>query len=279
MNNEEKRSESVQLQHPELWRLVLGIDEDKLNYIVYTPAQENSLMTGEVTFNKDSIGYLKSVENAVYDNPLLLNDFGHVTVAVRSGRFILLPPDVAADEELMKQAFSAAMPDVEGDLAHCHLPGNNINIAFELPKGLLSFLQRTFNMPVITHHLHALCEHALELNRSSETARMYLHVESQVMDAVVFKGDKLVFANSFNYTQEQDATYFALHVWKTCGLDSNTHQVIVTGDDKPQREAMMTALRQYIAYVMPGILPAAALRMGDNAHQAPTHLILLSLCE
>lgn len=279
MKTASKPGVSPQLQHPELWNLLLGIDETQLNYLLYSPAQDNSLITGTVPLSDTQESYLKAVENAVYDTPLLLDDYRSVRLAVRSSRFIVLPAGAAADEALMAQAFAAAMPDAQGDITHCQLPANDVDIAFELPKGMLSFLQRTFNMPVIVHHLYAHCEHALKLNSGSDTARMHLHVGEHTIDVAVFRGDKLQLANSFTFDDVNDAAYFALHVWKTCRLNSQSHEAIVTGNAHAQRDALTATLRRYITYVMPGILPAAALRLGDNAHQAPTDLILLSLCE
>ena len=280
MDDEVKERESVQLQHPELWRLVLGVDEEKLSYVIYSPAQDNSLITGDVPLPAGGEGYLKAVENAVYDTGgLLLNDYGQVSVVVRSGRFMLLPPELATDETLAHDAYVAAMPEAEGDFALCHLQENDIDIAFEMPKGLLSFLQRTFNMPTIVHHLSPLCEHAHKQNAGSESARMHVHVNARTMDVAVFHGERLQFANSFNYNDVQDALYFALHAWQSCNLNSREHEAVITGNDKARRDELTAALRKYLAYVMPGILPAAALRIGENAHLAPNELILQALCE
>lgn len=280
MNNENKQSETVQLRHPELWRLVLGLDEEKLSYVIYSPAQENSLLMGDVPLPTGGESYLKSVENAVYDTGgLLLNDYGHVSVVVRSGRFMLLPPELGADEALAHDAYVAAMPEADGDFALCHLTKNDIDIAFEMPKGLLSFLQRTFNMPSIVHHLNPLCEHARQLNVSSETARMHVHVNAHTLDVAVFHGERLQLANSFCYSDVHDALYYVLHAWQSCNLNSREHEAVVSGNDKACRDELTAMLRKYVAYVMPGILPAAALRIGENAHLAPEELILQALCE
>ena len=67
MDDEVKERESVQLQHPELWRLVLGVDEEKLSYVIYSPAQDNSLITGDVPLPTGGEGYLKAVENGSED--------------------------------------------------------------------------------------------------------------------------------------------------------------------------------------------------------------------
>jgi hypothetical protein len=57
-----------------------------------------------------------------------------------------------------------------------------------------------------------------------------------------------------------------------------TDELQLTGDGG-QRASMTPELRKYVKYVMPAVYPAAAMRLGRNAMQAPLELILLALCE
>ena len=50
------------------------------------------------------------------------------------------------------------------------------------------------------------------------------------------------------------------------------------GDNELQ-STMLPMLREYVKNVMPAAYPAAAMRLGRNAMQAPLELILLALCE
>ena len=75
-----------------------------------------------------------------------------------------------------------------------------------------------------------------------------------------------------------DAVYFALNAWTTYGLDQLTDELQLAGDGD-LRAAMTPALRKFVKFVMPVVYPAAAMRLGRNAMQAPLDLILLALCE
>ena len=84
--------------------------------------------------------------------------------------------------------------------------------------------------------------------------------------------------NTYPFTNAQDAAYFALNAWRTHDLDQLTDELQLTGDGDT-RAIMTPVLREYVKYVMPAVYPAAAMRLGRNAMQAPLELILLALCE
>ncbi len=267
---------NINIQQPELWTLQLSLSDKAIDYIVFTDAQDDSLIMGQIELDLSAGSYLKAVENAVYDNPLLLDDYRQVRVVVASQHFVVLPPSY--DDFEAEDALRATYPDCDGDVATCQLSRCGVGIAFEVPRGVVGFLQRTFSTPPVYHHLHPLCEHYKRLNEGSEISRMFLNMGDSHMDMVVYKGGNIQLANAYDYRSPQDAAYLALHVWDSLQLDRLTDEVQLTGD-KAQRDAIAPILRNYIRYVMPAIYPAAAMRLGQNAMKAPFDLIMLALCE
>lgn len=267
---------NINIQQPELWTLQLSLRERSIDYILYTDAQDNSLIAGVLDLDLSGGSYLKALENAVYDNPLLLDDYRQVRVIVGSKNFVLLPTEI--DDHVAQETFGTTYPDCDGDIATCTLKRCGVSIAFEVPRGVLGFLQRTFSTPPVFHHLHPLCEHYKRLNEGSEISRMFLNMSERHIDMVVYKKGNIELANSYDYRSPQDGAYYALHAWDSLGLDRFTDEVQLTGS-KAERDAIAPILRQYIGYVMPAIYPAAALRLGHDAMKAPFDLIMLALCE
>lgn len=254
----------------------LSLGAKTIDYILYTDVQDNSLIMGSIDLDSSAETYLKSLENTIYDNPLLLDDYKQVRVVLGSQRFMVLPGQY--DEFEAQEAFELAYPDSDGEMAMCSLVRCGVNIAFEVPKGVMGFLQRTFSTPPVFHHLHPLCEHYHHLNEGSEISRMFLNFTPGHMDMVIYQSGNIVLANSYDYRSPQDAAYYALHAWDSIALDRLTDEVQLTGS-KAERDAIAPILREYIGYVMPAIYPAAALRLGQNAMKAPFDLIMLALCE
>lgn len=264
---------NINIEHPEAWELLVSIDSKRLNYILFASSVANSLVVGETPLVDDG---LQGLEDAIYGFPELLNEYKRVRVVVHSQRFLLLP-STTADEDclaLLRRAF----PDDTGDEAVCILPENAVKIAYLMPRGLQAFLGRTFNYPIVVHHLMPLCEHFKQLNRSSNLSRMFLNMAPEHMDMAIYRDGILQCANTFNFTNVKDATYFALNAWRSRGLDQLTDELQLLGDSK-MRAAMTPELREYVKFVMPAVYPAAAMRLGRNAMQAPLELVLLALCE
>ena len=263
----------IDIQHPEAWELLVAIDDKRVDYILYTPTVANSLITGQMKLTEES---LQALEDTVYNTPELLNDYQRVRVMVRSRHFVLFP-DETSDEDcmsLVRQAF----PDDDGDVAVCHMPQNGVKSAFVMPQGMQAFLGRTFNYPVVYHYLMPLCEYFKSQSTGNEISRMFLHLTDNRMDMVIYRDGALMCANSYPFTNADDMAYFALNAWTTYDMDQLTDELQLAGDGE-QRAAMSPVLRKFVKFVMPAVYPAAAMRLGRNAMQAPLDLILLALCE
>lgn len=277
MSSLSNTTSDIHIQHPEQWCLELSLKEKELEYLFFSEAEENSLISGAIKFDESFDDYLKAVENAIYDNPVLLDDYKQVRIIVHSQHFLIFPHEVDDDSDA-ETFFDAAYPNTEGDFALCRLKDCGVNIGFKCATGLTGFLQRTFNNPDIVHHLYPLCEHFKAANNDSGIARMYLNMSDDSMDLLIFNKGALQLANTFSFHTPDDALFYALHAWKSYGLDATKDEIQLTGD-KAARDTIAPMLRRFVSYVMPAIYPAAALKIGQDAVKAPFDLILLALCE
>ena len=276
MSNLSNHTDNITIQHPELWTLEVALHERSIRYLLFNPSQANSLIAGEIPLETSGTDYVKTVENAVYDNPALLDDYGRARLLVDTPHFVLLPPSVGDDD--CDTLLRAQFPELEGDTAVCDLPICGVRLAFALPPDMLGFLQHTFNMAPIAHHLQPLCEYYAGFSRRSGVKRMFLNLHDERMDMVVFDHDRLQLANTFGVRNANDAAFMALHAWESLEMDVHSDELQLTGD-KAVRDQMAPELRRYISYVMPAIFPAAAMRLSHDAMQAPFNLITLALCE
>lgn len=277
MSNLSNHTGDINIQRPELWTLQLALHPRVLRYMLFNPSQDNSLIAGEIPLDTSANKYLKAVENAVYDNSPLLDDYGRVRLLVDTEHFVLLPAQVS-DENVADELLRAQYPELEGDTALCELPVCGVKLAFELAPDVLGFLQRTFNMAPIVHHLQPLCDYYARFCQRSGVGRMFLNFHDERMDMVVFERDHLQLANTFEVRSTADAAFMALHAWESLGMDVHSDELQLTGD-KAVRDQVSQELRRYISYVMPAIFPAAAMRLSHDAMRAPFNLITLALCE
>ena len=268
-----KHNEDIHIEHPEAWELLVSIADKQVSYILFTPTVANSLVMGDMALIDDT---LQALEDAIYDTPLLLNEYKRVTVVVHSQHFVLFP-DETADEDC-KALLRHAFPGDDGQVAVCPMPLNGVKIAYLMPQGLQAFLGRTFNYPVLYHHLYPMCEHFKDLHHGDGVSQMFLNLEEERMDLAIYREGQLQCANTYGFANHQDAVFFALKAWRSYGLDQLTDELQLMGD-RESCAALSPKLREFVKYVMPAVYPAAAMRLGRNAMQAPLELILLALCE
>ena len=98
------------------------------------------------------------------------------------------------------------------------------------------------------------------------------------MDLAIYHGSQLQCVNSYSFSSQEDAVYYALGAWRAHGLDQLTDELQLMGD-RETCAALTPKLREFVKLVMPAVYPAAAMRLGRNAMQAPLELILQALCE
>lgn len=268
-----KGKETINIQHPEAWELIVSVDDKRVDYILYTPSVAGSLIIGGAQRADNT---LQALEDAIYDTPQLLNEYKRVRVVVHSPHFVLLPGETSDEycQELVRQAFA----DDAGEAEVCPLKLNGVKLAFMMPHGMRAFLGRTFNYPEVCHHLMPLCEHFSGMAHGNSLARMFLNLDAESMDMVIYREGGLQCANTYPFANAQDAAFFAMSAWRAYGMDQLTDELQLTGD-ADLRAALTPVLREYVKFVMPAVYPAAAMRLGRNAMQAPLELILLALCE
>ena len=267
----------IHFEHPERWKLEVAVRQRQLQYIAYAPDQHDTLNFHTIPLDP-GMELLPALENAVYDHPEMLEDFGSVRVVVEAQHFVVVPLAVSENDTLIHQTFYTMFPDDDCEVSCCTMPQSGVAVVYGMPRGLRAFLQRTFNNPPIMHHLYPLCEHFQTLNNGSTGARLFINLHEHSMDLALFRKGQLVLANTLPWRNAEDAAYLVLHTWKTMNLDALTDEVQLTGD-KQRRDALAPLLRRFVKYVMPAIFPAVAMRLGQGAMQAPLDLILLAQCE
>ncbi|MBQ1724244.1 MAG: DUF3822 family protein [Muribaculaceae bacterium] len=277
MSSLSNSTSDLHLSQPELWQFYLALMPRSIDFILYAPSQDDSLVVRSLALDNSGGDYLKAVENVVYDNPVLLNDFHSVRVLIDAPHFVIVPPTVSDNDDL-DALLRIAYPDAQGEAMLCRLPHCGMGIVSEVPQGVLPFVQRTFNNPPVVHHLYPLCEHFERLNAHSSIARMFVNLSPHRMDLVVYRQGRLELANTFNYRSMDDAAYFILHAYDSLKMNRLSDEIQLSGD-RDVREQLTPLLRRFINYVMPAIYPAAALRLGHDAMKAPFDLIMLALCE
>lgn len=265
------------IQNPRLWRLALRINEKKLHVVLFCSVEDNSLIYREIPLDSAAQSLQKAIEEAIYDNPLLLSDFDKVDCIIESNKFTIIPNEIS-DADAREKIFKTSFPTFDGKIIENNLSELNATLLMGVSADLINFLQRTFNNPTILHNLTPLCIYFYRKSRLGNAGKMYAHIHDNQIDLLSFGKESLKLANTFEFREPIDAIYYILASRQMLKLDAERDEMLIAGDNAV-REAISPTLREYLAYVMPVIFPAAMFKAGKDALNAPFDLIVLPLCE
>lgn len=260
------------VDNPALWRLSMMIGEGGIDVLCRRELGEPETLTGRLTFDASAESSPRAVEDLVYANPLLLQPFRKVDI-VMSGGFTLTVP-FGTDTSDVDALFPSDDPTVT---LSAPIDARN-EILFRVERGVNNFLRRTFDSVRPVHALSVLGQYFETRSRLGNSAKMFVDIEDEIMNVLVFNHLGLAMASNFKYRNINDATYYALASANTAGLDFTNDEIKIAGNSDKRAE-IMPILRQFARNVMPAIFPSVA-AVGDSAAMsAPFPLVIMPLCE
>ncbi len=260
-----------------MWNLLLKISDDALHVVLYSIVEDNSLILRKFQFDPTATSKLQALENIIYDNPLLLNEFRRIHCVVEPDHTMVIPAEVT-DTDDRELIFKAIYPDFRGEIiAEDNGSRNSISL-IGIPSELNGFLRRPFHNASVTGHLTSLCRYFTAKSANANNMKMMANIRPGSLDLIVLHGGALLAANTFSFTDPMDAVYYILACRQRLGLDQWSDELLLTGD-QTIREAITPRLRTYLSRVMPAIFPPQLFKAGKDAMLAPFDLIVTPLCE
>lgn len=265
------------IAEPQLWRLALRVEKSALEVVLYSTIEENSLIYRHIPLVQGIDSHAKALEEAVYENPLLLSDFSRIDCVIDTDRFVVVPAEID-DPLVQEKILKASFPEFDGQMIANTISQQSATILMGIDDTLLNFIRRTFNNPRISHYMSPLCRYFIYKSRQGNASKMYAHLRDNSLDLMVFANGTLRLANTFTYREPIDAVYYIMACRQQLSLDS-ADMLYVLGNGSG-REEIVTMLREHIANVMPEVFPSEMFRAGGrDAMRAPFDLIVLPLCE
>ena len=260
------------IDQPSIWQLVLEISAQAIEVVAFSPYENHSLIHESIPLAPDAESHLRAVEDAVYDNPLLLADFAKVTVLFDTQRFLPLPSGLGkAAQKLLRKAFPP-QPDIPASVIAVGMPSLGMTLAMELPDDMLGFLRRTFHRAVI---IHPLVPQAVWL-RSKYPARhrgkTLVNLRPDRTDVVILGDEEPLILNTFRVSDPMDSLYYILAGRQVNGLEP-TDEIFIAGNRRLRNE-VGALLRRYVSFVMPAIFPSVMFRAVKASLGAPFEMIL-----
>lgn len=257
---------SPTIEQPQLWRLYMLITRDCLDVMLFHSADASGLQLMSLAMEAPDDDITRRLEEVVYANPWLVNDFGRVSVIYDGSEYAVLPPDIASTTEVADGWMRCQCGAVE-------------TLDFSIPQSLRNFITRTWPTASIEHRVAPLSRYFYSKSRLGHAGKMYVNVGAdRRLDIMVFGRGGLRMLNTFRFDDNNDAVYYIMAARELLQLDQMTDEVIISGD-RALRDALTDTLRDLLAAVMPAIFPATLYGSHQGAAEAPFPLIVMPLCE
>lgn len=216
---------------------------------------------------------LKHIEDTVYDDPLLPDDYD-TSILIRPRATLLVPPDMTDVEDpgSLDRALSA-LDGAERKDVWCESAGEAMAL-YSTPAGVRGFLGRTFLTEDVHHVIVPLVNHFAPKASAEGGEKMWVHLHPAGVDVVAFRDERLLHAGCWTCLPGMDSVYYVLFAWRSLGFDPSRGELMVSGKEELRRE-VMTTLRRHINYVSLTVTSSAvsdALSRGVSLSAALTAL-------
>lgn len=260
--NQEKLTRDL-IPQPELWRCILEICSDRIDAVLVPPVSSEHIIHSIITLNPDAPSADKAIQEAIYENPLLLSDFKSIDALIDARSYTMAPRqflDYTSTDEVLKTCCID-----KSDCEECiSAPADGIAVVYAVAAALTGFLRRTFFNVRINHRISPLI--ASHISSSG----LFAVAEHGRLDIIATDRGRLLAANTFEYKNPIDAAYYILACAKE--LRAPESEIFLAGTDYAQVSQVMG---QHAGYPKPVQCPASLLAMGKDAVTLPQSITAL----
>lgn len=237
----------------DVWRVLLIASPISFRSVFFNVATHVFAPFSHKTWSADD-NCLRMIEDAVYENPLILDDYD-TTLLVQPSFTSVFPKGLADSLE----------DDEIHDMLHAAYPVDNMELitdraaevvfAMLMPKGIRSFFDRTFATEA--HHiLHPMHDYNMHAAANEGGDRMWVDFPtSDTLHVTAWSSGELKLCTAWKFRTPQDAAYYILYAWQTLGLETSSGEIRISGNAET-RNVVLPLLRKHIGYVSLTILPS-----------------------
>ncbi|MDE7345343.1 MAG: DUF3822 family protein [Muribaculaceae bacterium] len=175
------------------------------------------------TWHPSEEGLLERIEDAVYDNPTVLDDYS-ADIIVESDRQLWLPSPLYPNDDDCAEAYVGIYG---GDILDVMVNDmGKEKCAFMLVPGLRSFMQRSFPGARIWSQQSLLREAAIQPH---DSFKCLVDIRETSIDIVLLRRGELLCVSTHLWKKETDIAYAILNILQTFEASSADTEIVFSG--------------------------------------------------
>jgi hypothetical protein len=212
---------------PAQWRLIITMSATSLQGWLKNTAASDGVVRklADAHWEQTIDGVLQRIENIVYDNPALLDDY-EADILIDTNKVLYIPQELCEEENDAESAFGQVFPSGCDELLYDKV-SNDAKAAYHLTRGLKAFLDRTFPGARVHHKLTPMIRRLAE---QTEGRTIYVDIEGNNLSLIAMEDKRFIGAVSRQFNDYDEATWHILNFRQTIKFNSPKDIISLSGD-------------------------------------------------
>ncbi len=219
--------DNIDFTQSDKYILSIRLTPNGFYFSIHCPSDLAIFYQNSVAFSSKET-YLKNIEKFIFDYAFFTHNFLRINVIQVSNRCTLVPNEFyekRAESNLLSFNFHKATSKVLNN----KLDQLDCKVIWEINESYHNFLSRSLLSPTFINHLSILITFFHRLHNKSKSALFINFNDDNMIDAVAFSDEKLIFAKTFIAKSTLEDSFFIQRTWEVLQLDPLDDKLFFTG--------------------------------------------------
>lgn len=209
-------------------RLTIRFSRTNMAFAVGDP-QENGMLVYEPYEMNMGISVAANLREAFKVSELLQSGYKRLLAEIDTP-VMLMPIDDFGTQDIETLYHHTYRRQGNEEILSSILPDLNAIAVFAINKDLKLVIDDHFKDIRIQPLMQSVWTHLYHRSYAGPRRKLYAYFHEKRMEVFSFQQNRFRFSNSYEATNEHDALYYLLYIWKLTGMDVEKDELYIVGD-------------------------------------------------
>lgn len=209
-------------------RLTIRFSRNNMAFAVGDP-QENGMLVYEPYEMNMGISVAANLREAFKVSELLQSGYKRLLAEIDTP-VMLMPVDDFGTQDIETLYHHTYHRQGNEEILSSILPDLNAIAVFAINKDLKLVIDDHFKDIRIQPLIQSVWTHLYRRSYAGPRRKLYAYFHEKRMEVFSFQQNRFRFSNSYEATNEHDALYYLLYIWKLTGMDTEKDELYIVGD-------------------------------------------------
>ena len=209
-------------------RLTIRFSRNNMAFAVGDP-QENGMLVYEPYEMNMGISVAANLREAFKVSELLQSGYKRLLAEIDTP-VMLMPIDDFGTQDIETLYHHTYRRQGNEEILSSILPDLNAIAVFAINKDLKLVIDDHFKDIRIQPLMQSVWTHLYRRSYAGPRRKLYAYFHEKHMEVFSFQQNRFRFSNSYEATNEHDALYYLLYIWKLTGMDVEKDELYIVGD-------------------------------------------------